>query len=62
MALSVLDPCCCVWHWVRACHCKPTHLILLQRDNLKLAQNYYQLVGNAASECGEEGGRGQMSM
>lgn len=33
---------------------------MLQRENLKLAQNYYQLVGNAASECGEESQTGRL--
>ena len=51
------------WYW---CVCvffvSQPNLFLLQRDNLKLAQNYYQLVGNAASECGKEGGLGWLCM
>ena len=28
-------------------------LLLLQREHLKIAQQYFQLVGGSASECGK---------
>ena len=33
-------------------HTKLQHL-LKQREHIKVAQQYYQLVGSSASECGE---------
>ena len=35
-----------VWYWVYACHCKPTHLILLQQDTSnwpKTTTNWWEM-------------------
>lgn len=32
---------------------KTFKIILLQREHLKIAQQYFQLVGGSASECGK---------